>query len=30
VASPAVVDGRLYLRGQNNLICVGKAKEKTN
>jgi outer membrane protein assembly factor BamB len=23
-ASPAVADGRLYVRGQNHLFCIGK------
>lgn len=29
-ASPAVADGRLYLRGQHHLFCIGKARESGN
>jgi outer membrane protein assembly factor BamB len=28
IASPAVADGRLYVRGQTHLFCIGEAREK--
>lgn len=28
LATPAVADGRLFVRGQNNLFCIGRSKDK--